>query len=185
MLRHLTAADYVPQRWANGRGTTTELLRIVRDGQLLVRLSMAMVKEDGEFSVFPGIERNLTVIAGPGFRLVGPGLDLACAALVPVAFPGDVPVRAVGTHRKQSDDFGVMTARHLPRPAVTLECDGSELAAGGLLALFALGEVTVAGMPLARYDLLLTDGPADVRGLWPVIAVRLWGVEYGGAPSGA
>ncbi|MBI5611425.1 MAG: HutD family protein [Deltaproteobacteria bacterium] len=179
ILRHLTAADYTEQRWANGRGRTTELLRVERDGQLLLRLSMAMVAEDGDFSLFPDIERSLTVIAGPGFRLKGKGIDVRCLALVPVAFPGDVPVRAVGTRRVQSDDFGVMTARHLPRPQVTVEHDGSELPPGGLLALFALGDVAAAGVALARYDLLLTDGPADIRGLWPVIAVRVWGVEYG------
>ena len=86
-MRHLTQAHYTRQAWKNGRGTTTELWRLERDGQLLVRLSRAAVVEDGPFSLFPGIERNLTVLSGPGFRLTGGGLDFRCEPLVPVAFP--------------------------------------------------------------------------------------------------
>lgn len=173
MFRHLTHADYTEQPWANGRGTTVELLRVEREGALQLRLSMAMVVENGPFSVFPGLERSLTVISGPGFRLKGRGIDLRCDALVPVAFPGDVPVRAVATKGQQSNDFNVMTARHLAKPVVTLEHDGSLLPAASTLALFALGEVTVNGLALQRDDLVLTDQEVLIAGRWPVIAVRL------------
>ena len=72
MMRHLTPSDYVAMPWANGRGQTVEMLREVGpDGGLLLRLSMASVVEDGPFSIFPGVERNLTVISGPGFDLLG------------------------------------------------------------------------------------------------------------------
>ncbi|EEW26696.1 HutD/Ves family protein [Rhodobacter ferrooxidans] len=172
-MRHLTVSDYREMPWANGRGKTVELLRVEDAQGLLYRLSMAAVVEDGPFSIFPGIERNLTVIMGPGFDLVGEGIALRALALVPVAFPGDVAVRAVGTAGAQSDDFNVMTARRLPKPQVTVEHDGSKLAAGGTLCLFALGPVAVNGVAMARHDLILTEGPATVTGRWPVIAVRL------------
>lgn len=175
-MRHLTTADYTRQPWKNGRGTTTELWRLERDGQLLVRLSRAAVVEDGPFSLFPGIERNLTVLSGPGFRLTGGGLDLRCDPLVPVAFPGDVQIRASETRGQQSDDFNVMTARHLPRPEVTV-AQNDRLDAGGRLALFALGPCRVNGCDVARDDLILTDGPARLEGDWPVIAVRLHGLD--------
>lgn len=173
MFRHLTPADYTDQPWANGRGRTIELLRVEKQGQLLWRLSMAMVVQDGPFSLFPGMERNLTVLSGPGFRLKGRGIDLRCDALVPVAFPGDVPVRALRTLGQQSSDFNVMTARHLQKPAVTVEHDGSVLPAGGTLALLALGEVAVNEVVLQRHDLLLTDQEVRIAGRWPVVAVRL------------
>jgi len=172
-MRHLTPADYTTMSWANGRGTTTELIRIDGPDGLLWRLSLAAVVEDGPFSLFPGIERNLTVIAGPGFDLVGAGIARQARALVPIAFPGDVALRAVGTRGMQSDDFNVMTARALPRPQVTLEHDGSDLAAGGTLCLFALGRVAVNGTAMARHDLIITKGAARIGGRWPVIAVRL------------
>lgn len=173
---HLTPADYTRQPWKNGRGTTTELWRYERSGQLLVRLSRAAVVEDGPFSLFPGIERNLTVLFGPGFRLTGDGLDLRCDPLIPVAFPGDVAILASETAGQQSDDFNVMTARHLPRPEVTLAQNDS-LPAGGRLALYALGPCRVNGASVARDDLILTEGPARLEGEWPVIAVRLHALD--------
>lgn len=175
MMRHLTPADYTRQPWKNGRGTTTELWRLERDGEFLVRLSRAAVVEDGPFSLFPGIERNLTVLSGPGFRLRGAGLDLRCKPLVPVAFPGDLAVMATETNGQQSDDFNVMTARGLPTPAV-LVAQNDSLSAGGTLALYALGPCLVNGQAVNRDDLILTEGAARLQGDWPVIAVRLFGV---------
>ncbi|MFN3578148.1 MAG: HutD family protein [Tabrizicola sp.] len=172
---HLTAADYSRQPWKNGRGTTTELWRLERHGQLLVRLSRAAVVEDGPFSLFPGIERNLTVLSGPGFRLTGPGIDLRCEPLVPAAFPGDVPVEARETQGMQSDDFNVMTARSLPKPQVVVAQNDS-LPAGGTLALYALGPCLVNGRAVQRDDLILTEGAARLQGDWPVLAVRLHGL---------
>jgi uncharacterized protein len=178
---HLISADYTRQPWKNGRGTTTELWRLERDGHLLVRLSRAAVVEDGPFSVFPGIERSLTVLSGPGFRLSGGGLDFRCDPLVPVAFPGDVPLQATGTLGMQSDDFNVMTTRALPMPRVDLvQNDG--LPADGLLLLFALGPCRINGHAIARDDLVLTEGSASHSGNWPVIAVRLMDLPTGAGP---
>jgi environmental stress-induced protein Ves len=174
-MQHLTPADYTRQPWKNGLGTTTELWRLERNGKLLVRISQAAVVEDGPFSIFPGIERNLTVISGPGFRLTGDGIDLRCGLLKPVAFPGDVAVTATETGGRPSDDFNVMTACDLPLPDVTL-ARNETLAAGGLLALFALGPCTANACNMAQHDLVLTKGPVTLTGDAPVIAARLFGI---------
>ena len=47
------------------------MMRVHDDHGLVWRLSRASVVEDGDFSLFPEVERNLTVISGPGFDLVG------------------------------------------------------------------------------------------------------------------
>jgi hypothetical protein len=172
---HLTPADYTRQPWKNGRGFTVELWKVERDGQLLARLSRASVVEDGPFSLFPGIERNLTVLSGPGFRLSGDRHNFRCEPMVPVAFPGNVALKATETNGQQSDDFNVMTARSLPLPEVFLAQNDS-LPAGGLLALYALGPVTVNGQAMARDDLVLTNGPATLTGDWPVLAARFYGL---------
>lgn len=174
---HLTPADYTRQPWKNGRGTTTELLHRVdpASGDTLLRLSRASVVEDGPFSLFPGIERNLTVLTGAGFRLTGVGLNLRCEPLSPVAFPGDVAVTATDTNGQPSDDFNVMTARHLPRPEVTVVQDQT-LPDGGRLALYALGACQVNGTQVAAGDLLLMTGPAHLAGYGSVIAVRYFGL---------
>lgn len=173
MMQHLRPADYRVQPWANGRGQTIELWRLERAGLLLARLSMARVDAAGPFSLFPGIERNLTVIDGPGFALRGAGLALDCAPLVPVAFAGDVALDAVDV-AAPSDDFNVMTARALPRPEVSV-LRAASLEAGGLLALFALAAGRVNGVALGRHDLALNEGAAVLEGHF--LAVRLFGLE--------
>ena len=171
-MRHLTTADYRTMPWANGRGTTVELLREDGPDGLLFRLSMASVIEDGPFSVCPGIERNLTVISGPGFRLDGPGLSLPCKPLVPVAFAGDLPLQAAGTGMIASVDFNVMSARTLPRPDVTLHHAPVTLPTGGTLYLFALDAGVINGMHVQRHDLVISQSPARLDGAGQVIAVR-------------
>ena len=174
---HLTPADYTRQPWKNGRGITTELLHLVdpASGATRLRLSRASVVEDGRFSLFPGIERNLTVLTGAGFRLTGPGLNLRCDLLVPVSFPGDVDIVATETNGQPSDDFNVMTARSLPRPEVAV-VQNMLLAQGGKLALYALGPCDVNGENLVAGDLLLTTAPALLSGDGRVIAVRYFGL---------
>ena len=170
---HLTPADYRTQPWKNGRGTTIELLHLTdpASGATLLRLSRASVVEDGPFSLFPGIERNLTVLTGAGFRLVGPDIDLRCDPLKPVAFPGDVDIRAVDTNGLPSDDFNVMTARNLPRPEVSV-VRNLTLPASGRLALYALGPCAANGKAVAAGDLLVMEEPAHLAGDGFVIAVR-------------
>ena len=172
MIRHLTPGDYVSMPWANGRGTTVEMLRETGpDGALRLRLSMASVFEDGPFSSFPGIERNLTVISGPGFDLLGE-TQFTAAPLRPVAFPGDVPIAAVGV-AAPCDDFNVMTARALPVPEVRVDAY-TEISprSGGRLAVFALNAGAVSGRAVGRYDLIISDEKARLIG-GPFIVVKL------------
>ncbi len=147
-----------PMPWANGRGTTVEMLR--EEG---LRLSVAVVAEDGPFSVFPGIDRVLTVISGPGFRLAG-AVRLHCLPLLPVAFPGDAAVRAEGV-AAASEDFNVMVARGT-RVAVEVARD---MPAGGRVFLLALTAGAVNGRAVGPRDLveLRDEGLAlrDVGGL--------------------
>lgn len=171
-MRHLTAADFRSMPWANGKGVTLELARADRAGAMLWRLSRASVVEDGDFSIFPGIERNLTVLTGPGFDLVGMGGDLRADPLRPVAFAGDVPVRAQGV-TAPCDDFNVMTARHLPRPGVTVADAGRIVIADGIAALYALAGGQVNGQAVAAGDLILTEGALDWQMQGPAIAVSL------------
>lgn len=173
-MKRLTPADYIRQPWKNGKGETVELSRADRDGAMLWRLSMATVAEDGPFSVFPGINRNLTVLDGPGFRLVGDGIDLPCLPLSPVAFPGNVPVQAVQTAGRVSTDFNVMTAQDLPLPQVDVITVARNLPSADLMAVFALGHAVVNGQSITRYDLMLTEAACHVAPIDPVLIVRLF-----------
>ena len=168
MIRLLRQADFRTVPWANGAGVTVEMWREDRAGKLWRRLSRAAVVQDGPFSRFEGVERNLTVLTGPGFRLVGTGVDLAARPLTPVAFSGDVAIRAEGV-TAPSEDFNVMTARAAGLPLVQV-MQGGRLADG---AIFAVGAVTIAGRSLAPFDLILSDEAVDFDGL--AIVVRFAG----------
>lgn len=169
---HLTAADYRRQPWKNGRGVTTELLHFQEaDGRTRFRLSRASVAEDGPFSLFPGIARNLTVLSGPGFRLSGGGMDFRCDPLVPVAFPGDIDLTASGTAAGPSDDFNLMIADHLPMPEVRI-VQNAVLPTGELM-IYALGKITANGKTVADGDLLIATEVVNLAGT--ALVVRLSG----------
>lgn len=157
MIRHLTKDDFKTMPWANGKGVTLELARADQGSQMLWRLSRASVVEAGDFSIFPGVERNLTVITGPGFDLEFQDRMLTAAPLQPVAFAGDAPCRAVRV-TAPSDDFNVMTARHLPRPEVRVISAPETLPAAPLLAVYALTEGRIGDHDMAAGDLLLANG---------------------------
>jgi environmental stress-induced protein Ves len=164
MIRLIPPEGFRRQPWANGRGETVEMLRIDDGGRhgdrLILRLSRARVAEDGPFSLFPGIDRCLTVIAGPGFRLTG-AVALTCAPGVPVTFPGDVAVAAEGTAAGASEDLNVMWARGLPPPRVSF---GAVRTGPGVWALLSLAPLTLGGEGVAAGTLALGRGPSQAAG---------------------
>ena len=70
--RILRAADHRRMPWKNGRGETVEVA-VHPPGAGLDdfgwRVSMAGVTEDGDFSIFPGIDRSLAVLSGTAVDL--------------------------------------------------------------------------------------------------------------------
>lgn len=101
--------------WKNGGGCTTEIA-IAPSGATFDnfdwRISLATIAHSGPFSLFPGIDRTLTLVSGPGVVLdVGNERQVALSEREPVvAFPGECAVSAtVGD--APTTDFNVMTRR--------------------------------------------------------------------------
>lgn len=67
--RVIPAYDYRRERWRNGLGWTREILRIPEQGDWALRLSIAEIEQDADFSAFPGIERELVLLRGEGLHL--------------------------------------------------------------------------------------------------------------------
>jgi uncharacterized protein len=114
-LRVIRAHALSPQPWKNGGGITTEIAigpeaATVHDFDW--RISMAHVAADGPFSLFPGIDRTLTVLEGDGLVLrVGDAAPvLLDAASTPFAFAGDSATSAT-LRRGPITDLNVMTRR--------------------------------------------------------------------------
>lgn len=171
MNQHLTTNDYKIMPWANGLGKTIEIIRQDDDnGKLLWRLSMATVTEDGPFSIFTDVDRNLTVLSGDGFDLIEDqsGFRHSAALLTPIAFAGDVPVTATNV-ATTCQDFNVMTKRDLPKPQVWVEHQTSQIKIieGEQLALFALSPSAVntaqGVFTLKTHELLLYKKSAELR----------------------
>lgn len=85
------ATAWRPQPWKNGGGTTYEIARGDDTLGFTWRLSLAHVEADGPFSLFPGVDRTIALIAGAGFTLRRSGETLVTLTepLVPFAFSGD------------------------------------------------------------------------------------------------
>lgn len=80
-----------PTQWRNGHGSTREMSKrlLGRTGPDFVwRISVAEVTEDAEFSSFPGVERNATLIWGAGLTLEVDGAERVMKPFQPFAFSG-------------------------------------------------------------------------------------------------
>jgi uncharacterized protein len=132
--------------WRNGGGTTWEIARGRFDSERLAegewhwRLSLAEIAVDGPFSVFPNIDRLLTVLTGDGLELsLGAAPARILRALDAIAFPGEVNVSCrllAGPTR----DLNLMVDRRLARYAAGLTRPGemARLAPAAVLLVLAL-----------------------------------------------
>ncbi len=90
-IRLLPLQDARPRPWANGGGTTRELLAwpTASGTPWQVRVSVATIDRDGPFSLLPGVRRWFAVLSGSGVILTWPERECRLA-------PGDDPVEFDG-----------------------------------------------------------------------------------------
>ena len=68
-IRVIAANEYRRERWKNGLGWTREICRYPATGAWDWRVSIAEIEQDAAFSAFPGVDRELVLLAGNGLRL--------------------------------------------------------------------------------------------------------------------
>lgn len=68
-MKILKAEDFKSMPWKNGGGTTMELYKDTTDENFNLRLSAAIVKNEGAFSIFPNVKRHLLILEGEGIKL--------------------------------------------------------------------------------------------------------------------
>jgi len=113
-MRILRASERKAVPWKNGGGTTSEVAAYP-DGagfdDFGWRISIADIARGGPFSLFPGIDRTLTMLEGEvTLSIQGRGTVTLTPDSDPLAFPGDVATSAElagGPAR----DLNVMTRR--------------------------------------------------------------------------
>ncbi|MFD7989637.1 HutD family protein [Kitasatospora indigofera] len=113
-VRVLRAAGRPATAWLNGGGVTREVAGAPEGSGLADfdwRVSLADVGQGGPFSVFPGVDRVITLVDGAGMALAVAGTEHVLAQpYQPFAFPGDADTgcRLLGG---PVVDFNVMTRR--------------------------------------------------------------------------
>ncbi|MEV5972716.1 HutD family protein [Streptomyces sp. NPDC051921] len=185
--RLLRARDRVATPWRNGGGVTREVAAGPAEAGLedfAWRVSLADVATGGPFSAFPGVDRIITVVDGPGMELTVDGVPHTVAApYEPFSFSGDAATdcRLLGGPLV---DFNVMTRRAAATAQVRVTREGFSVVprSGTLTLVIALaGTATVAGSGVAldRFDAVLFSGDqADafqVDGVTAVVTVTTTG----------
>jgi environmental stress-induced protein Ves len=156
----ITPSAFRTMSWKNGGGITHEILKEEAKGIFLWRLSIAEVKSDGPFSLFPGLSRILTVIEGDGLELATEDRLLQALPLSPLAFSGDWPItsRRMGGHVK---DFNVIfDAAQFAADVVALRRDSAEVIAplpNGIQALLCLSQATANGLDIEPGSLVVAQ----------------------------
>ncbi|MEE1783587.1 HutD family protein [Streptomyces sp. SP17BM10] len=200
-IQTLRASERPATAWLNGGGVTREVAGFPVGAGLdgfEWRVSLADVATAGPFSPFPGIDRVITLVEGPGMVLTVDGAEHRIdEPYRPFAFPGD----ATTDCRLLAGpvvDFNVMTRRGEVTAEVALATAPGSASAdvppgGSVLVVCLAGSVSVdasadattdatADVPdatatdLARYDAALLQHPGSFRlqpdGVTAVITFR-------------
>ncbi|MFS8045194.1 HutD family protein [Rhizobium sp. BR 314] len=175
-MKLLRASDHKRMPWKNGGGETVEIA-VSPDGAGLAdfdwRVSMATVATDGPFSVFPGIDRTLSILDGEGMTLFieGRAPERLTQASEPLSFAADAPTSATlidGT----ITDLNVMTRRGRRENRVTrnVVSDHMELQlTEGSTLLLCDGEKDLRiddgdqSLVLSAQDCVVMNGPGGRR----------------------
>jgi len=154
------ADDLQPVAWKNGGGVTREIAAHPPGStfeSFLWRISMADVAAEGAFSIFPGIDRVLTVIEGGTMILVDAAEEIRHAVhpFEPFQFPGETPICARlpdGAIR----DFNLMYRRGLAQGHTELRRTTQRLVldAGSMVLHCAGGSYRISTTPAAGTYLL-------------------------------
>lgn len=173
----LRATAHQRMPWKNGGGETLEVVVSPPSATLDTldwRISMAVVAQDGPFSLFPGIDRTLCILDGAGLELDfgADGVHTVTAGSTPLRFAADRPVQARlldGT----ITDLNVMTRRGRYQHTVRrLVLDGAQptettvTAPALLLCEHGRMHCTVDGATLAldaRDAVLIRDAKGSLR----------------------
>ena len=185
-MKLIRFADLTPKPWKNGGGTTTEIAVSPAGAgfdDFDWRLSVAEVASDGPFSLFPQIDRTLTLIEGQGLDMSIEGREAVrlTPLSAPLAFPGDVPVTA-SLVEGPIRDFNVMTRRGRFNHQVSrhdLAKGGLALPQDGLRLVVALGvgsiRIGADSLDLGFGDVLAfeADDTGSIEGALPVLLIGL------------
>jgi environmental stress-induced protein Ves len=163
-MRLLRTTDYRRMPWKNGGGETIEMMASPANASFETfdwRISMAHVGSPGAFSLFPNVDRTLSLIAGAGLSLRFDTGDVVSLdqRTAPFSFAGDLPVDSVLIDGP-IDDLNVMTRRDRCRHRVSrhsLNASTQLTSQGDIGILVAID----GGADIVTEQLIVTLAPKD------------------------
>lgn len=171
MPRLLRSTDFKVTSWTGG--TTTELYRLqdpTDPSQFLLRISVASVNKDGPFTLYPGIDRQLVLLAGDGMELTVDGKKvLLDQKLTPFSFAGEDSI-SCSLLGGPCTDFNVMSKRGWDKAHVS----GVRLREGATLmtsGIFYLVSGSLDGMQ--EGELLMLEEPLPLTALSEVSLIHI------------
>lgn len=160
MITYLPASDRIAVPWKNGGGVTCEVA-VFPPGAGMDdfdwRVSMAEVIEAGPFSVFPDIDRHLTVLEGVLQLTMFTGQQITLHRHESLAFRGDLPV--TGVPLAPVVDLNVMIRRGRFRASVRQVSGGQTPVGTSILIATDDSPCRIGAHEFApqRYDAFLCD----------------------------
>ena len=166
-LRKLGLEQYRTMLWKNGGGTTTEIAVFpantgTSELPFTWRISVAEVEKDGPFSAYPGYDRTIMLLSGPGMMLdrgeTGPAIELT-RPFDPKRFAGeeavaarlvDGPCRDLNLMTRRTESAGSLSVEYLREPRTLTPPDGGWIVAyviDGELREARTGETLIASKP--------------------------------------
>lgn len=124
--------DLAAQPWKNGGGVTREILSWPPGSTVSHfdwRISIAHIASCGPFSVFPGVDRVITLLEGAGVVLTATDGSVnhhLSQPLQPFAFKGELPIQA-DLLGQDCHDFNVMTRRSACSASVQVLSSSTQL----------------------------------------------------------
>ena len=181
------------QPWRNGGGSARELLAWPAGADWQVRVSVAEIARDGDFSAYPGVDRWFSVLEGAGVRLALPGGErITRCGDDPLFFAGEAAPacrlidgltqdlnlmlrRGAGAGTGTAAGTGMGGGMRRATPGATLSATATATRWRGLYAADATALI-VAGRAHAAPagSLLWSDDPRDAWQLGPASARAWW-----------
>ncbi|KAA5967038.1 HutD family protein [Pantoea sp. M_9] len=173
MIRRFCYDALPVSRWRNGGGETREIVSFPPGAaDFAWRASIATLDASGPFSLFPGVDRVITLLQGDSPLLQSGGLSHRLQPCQPWRFAGEAPVQA--TVHGRCSDFNIMTRRDSWRAEVSILQQASQPGRHGVAYVlagawqYASGEILLQSQGIWWLDEALTLSPQsrDARLLW-------------------
>lgn len=122
MIRVLSSYDYTAMPWKNGRGTSLQIAAFPNDADAEScdwRVALATMDTPCEFSLYPGVDRSLSLISGGALRLTSKCDEYSYSNEIKLtqgavfSWPGEQQIDATadGNGLFSICDFNIMTRR--------------------------------------------------------------------------